>query len=676
MEDFFDYIKIEANPNSNDYNLEELEGVEGIEYESVSNSPQKTRNMARANVDVSVPFSFSINFNKPVIDIDNAKMDFKGSFNDSITVNLKYYSTQKNKELTFSIKNSMQLTGSFNSSVNASFPIAKVITVTPVPGVYIDFTPKIVFEVSASVTVSIKASDKLSISCKNKKWSVNYEREDFKFDNLINSEITFFVGLDLSPKIVVLTPLLAEIGIGAKVGVEAKTEKAPLDKHHLCTYCIQGSISGVIEVSGKANFLGISTNLKTGIKYKADDIYYSFDKQTGDFTTCPYRQYEVTLKLKDENGNKLGNAKILNAQGTELKTTNKNGVAKFYLQDGKHLLKITKNNKEISRIIQIKGKNLLKEIAFDDNDEYIVGTCGENLIWELNRTKGILNVTGKGKMDDYWFQYQPWEEYHNEIKTVTFGEGVESVGNYAFYYCTGLNKINLSTTIKTIGTYAFGRCFGANFSYKDINNSVKIPSSVISIGDYAFVGCGGLEKIELSEGLKEIGDWAFELTELYCIKIPNTVEKIGSCFIGSTNITEITLPSSLTTIKSNTFANCSTIMEITIPASVTKIETDGLRKATNGEYTIYFEGNIPPEIDPNPFGAFDHPQRIMAYYPNSWKSIPEIEKNENCIIEWRSYVPFPKNNVSLNSNLDLIDIQKIEQNNNTISNVLFYRRTK
>ena len=67
-------------------------------------------------------------------------------------------------------------------------------------------------------------------------------------------------------------------------------------------------------------------------------------------------------------------------------------------------------------------------------------------------------------------------------ETVTYGSNtysVTSIGDYAFYGCSGLT-------------------------------SVTIPESVTSIGDYAFRGCSGLTSIEIPNSVTKIGDYTFE----------------------------------------------------------------------------------------------------------------------------------------------------------------------
>jgi len=61
---------------------------------------------------------------------------------------------------------------------------------------------------------------------------------------------------------------------------------------------------------------------------------------------------------------------------------------------------------------------------------------------------------------------------------------VTSIGNYAFYYCTGLTSIDIPNSVTSIGNSAFYGCSGLT--------SVTIGSGVTSIGNYAFYYCSSL----------------------------------------------------------------------------------------------------------------------------------------------------------------------------------------
>ena len=60
---------------------------------------------------------------------------------------------------------------------------------------------------------------------------------------------------------------------------------------------------------------------------------------------------------------------------------------------------------------------------------------------------------------------------------------VTSIGERAFYNCSGLTSVAIPNSVTSIGDYAFGYCSGLT--------SVTIPNSVTSIGNFAFYGCTG-----------------------------------------------------------------------------------------------------------------------------------------------------------------------------------------
>ncbi len=64
------------------------------------------------------------------------------------------------------------------------------------------------------------------------------------------------------------------------------------------------------------------------------------------------------------------------------------------------------------------------------------------------------------------------------------GDAVKSIGNFAFYGCSGLTSVIIPNGVTSIGGSSFYGCIGLT--------SVTIPESVTSIGKYAFYGCSGL----------------------------------------------------------------------------------------------------------------------------------------------------------------------------------------
>jgi hypothetical protein len=85
---------------------------------------------------------------------------------------------------------------------------------------------------------------------------------------------------------------------------------------------------------------------------------------------------------------------------------------------------------------------------------------------------------------------------------VTIGSGVTSIGDRAFYGCSGLTSVLIPASVTSIGNAAFANCSGLT--------SVSIPNSVTSIGAGAFYGCSGLTSVTIGSGVTSIGNGAFQ----------------------------------------------------------------------------------------------------------------------------------------------------------------------
>ena len=151
------------------------------------------------------------------------------------------------------------------------------------------------------------------------------------------------------------------------------------------------------------------------------------------------------------------------------------------------------------------------------------------------------------------------------LKSVTIPNSVTSIGYHAFYYCTGLTSVTIPNSVTSIGEGAFYGCSGLA--------SVTIPNSVTSIGNSAFSDCSGLTSVTIANSVKSIGSDAFwGCSSLTSVTIPNSVTSIGgSAFRDCSGLTSVTIPNSVTSIVDHAFHGCSGLTSVTIPNSVTSI---------------------------------------------------------------------------------------------------------
>ncbi len=181
------------------------------------------------------------------------------------------------------------------------------------------------------------------------------------------------------------------------------------------------------------------------------------------------------------------------------------------------------------------------------------------------------------------------------LTTVDIPNSVTTIGAFAFEFCSGMTSINIPNSVTSIGSGAFDFCsglkkvivpdlaawcnisfdgYGANplycakHIYSDENTEITdlvIPKSVTTIGDYAFYYCSGLTSVTIPSSVTSIGNYAFEYCSgLISVTIPNSVTSIGSgAFKGCSGLTSVTIPNSVASIGQYAFSGCSGLKKIT-----------------------------------------------------------------------------------------------------------------
>ena len=116
---------------------------------------------------------------------------------------------------------------------------------------------------------------------------------------------------------------------------------------------------------------------------------------------------------------------------------------------------------------------------------------------------------------------------------VSIPNSVTSIGDYAFYNCSGLTSVTIPDSVASIGRAVFSYCTGLK--------SVTIPDSVTSIGVEVFRGCSGLATVTIPDGVTYIGYAAFSYcTGLKSVTIPDSVTKIEDyAFLGCQNMKKV-----------------------------------------------------------------------------------------------------------------------------------------
>ena len=147
------------------------------------------------------------------------------------------------------------------------------------------------------------------------------------------------------------------------------------------------------------------------------------------------------------------------------------------------------------------------------------------------------------------------------LLSITFKRGIDSIGKYAFRECKKLNQFNsnipgmckIPDNITIIPSGCFAQCNGIL--------NVKLPQNATKIEDGAFSGCSGLLKVDFPDNITEIGIAAFsDCISLKQIKFGENskLEKIGHhAFSSCRTLKEFTAPKNLSLIDRSAFSDCA-----------------------------------------------------------------------------------------------------------------------
>ena len=99
----------------------------------------------------------------------------------------------------------------------------------------------------------------------------------------------------------------------------------------------------------------------------------------------------------------------------------------------------------ILSLVSAKENNMISS-----GDAYS-GTTGD-CTWSYDEDTETLTISGNGKMGDYNDNNSaPWYLYKDLIKEVIIENGVTSIGDENFKYCSNLKNITISKSVYRIG---------------------------------------------------------------------------------------------------------------------------------------------------------------------------------------------------------------------------------
>lgn len=179
------------------------------------------------------------------------------------------------------------------------------------------------------------------------------------------------------------------------------------------------------------------------------------------------------------------------------------------------------------------------------------------------------------------------------LTSVTIPSKVKSIGNRAFESCELLKSVTIGKGVTSIGANAFDDCIAltavrisdlaawCNINFQLPENNWDYYSNPLVKAHHLYLNGTKIKKLEIPEGITRIKDGAFFGGEDFTtLTLPSSVSAIGENAFADCGFTSITIPNSVTYLGWGSFKGNYNLTSVTIPNSVTTI----------GGYAFYYSG--------------------------------------------------------------------------------------
>lgn len=207
----------------------------------------------------------------------------------------------------------------------------------------------------------------------------------------------------------------------------------------------------------------------------------------------------------------------------------------------------------------------------------------------------ITAVYAESDFGDYFFEgsngFYKMVGYAGSEETITIplsfnGGVVNSVGSRFLEGNTTVKKVIIPDGIDTIDNEAFAE--------NEYVEEVEIAGSVFNLGTRMFYRCAALKKVTFNEGITEIPDECFNQVEaLETIELPSTVKRIGNNAFFMSNITELTIPASVTELGSSFASSMPYLTKVVVEGDIeTNEDASGWFSSCPLLTSVEFSGNV------------------------------------------------------------------------------------
>lgn len=206
---------------------------------------------------------------------------------------------------------------------------------------------------------------------------------------------------------------------------------------------------------------------------------------------------------------------------------------------------------------------LITAVSADSSDAADSHAVNETITWTYSEESKTLTISGTGDIPAYGSDSAPWKAF--DIEAIVIGEGITSVGSYAFSGMPALQHVALPETLLSIGASAFRSSVSLG--------SVSLPDGVVTIGARAFSYCASLSTVYVGHDSKldEIGEYAFYSSGLTEFTFPRSLHTVGDRALhGCSNLVSVTFDEGVLSLGEGCFAYTA-LRSVSLPDSLVSV---------------------------------------------------------------------------------------------------------